>query len=275
MMSTDNKYLKILMNPKKSTSSAFCCIICVLFITSCQKVINIDLNSASPAIVIVGNVNDQPGPYTVSLSQTVNFSEPNSFPPVSGAFITIGDNAGNIDTLAETIPGMYHTKRIMGVAGRTYNLTVIANGQTYTSSSTMPQAVTFDTLITYEQMGFRDTNLYPQAIFLDPASVANYYRFVETRNDSVVTRIFITDDQYTNGRFIQYTLRSDTALAIGDSVKVEMQCIDQGAYQYFSTLREASGNTNVTPYNPISNISNNALGYFSAHTSRYKAIKVP
>lgn len=247
----------------------------ISFISACQKVINIDLNSASPAIVIVGNLNDQPGPYTVTLSQTVNFSDPNTFPPVSGAFIMIADNAGNIDTLVETIPGTYHTKKIMGVAGRTYNLTVVANGQTYTSASTMPQAVTFDTLTIVQQFGFRDTNLYPQADFFDPVSVSNYYRFVETRNDSVVTRLFIIDDQFDNGRFIQYTLRTDTAMAVGDSVKVEMQCIDQGTYQYFSTFRQATGNTNVTPFNPISNISNNALGYFSAHTSRFRTIKIP
>lgn len=247
-----------------------------LLASGCQKVININLNSASPAIVIVGNVNDQPGPYTVTLAQTVNFSDPNTFPPVSGAFITIADNVGTIDTLVQTIPGTYHTTKIMGVQGRTYNLTVTANGQTYTSSSTMPQLVPFDTLLIVQQTGFRDTNLYPQAIFLDPvgASPSHYYRFVETRNDSVVTRLFVIDDQYDNGRYINYTMRSDTAMAVGDSVKVEMQCIDQGTYQYFSTFRAASGNTNVTPFNPISNISNNALGYFSAHTSRYRAVKV-
>ena len=249
---------------------------CWLLTAGCQKVININLNSASPATVIVGNINDQPGPYTVTLSQTVNFTEPNTFPPISGAFITITDNTGIIDTLVEIRPGTYHTKKIMGVAGRTYNLTVIANRQTYTSSSTMPQAVTFDTLTVVQQEGFRDTNLYPQAGFQDPAAVSNYYRFIETRNDTAVTRIFVLDDQYSNGRYIAYTMRSDTALAIGDSVKVEMQCIDQGAYQYFSTFMNASGGqTSVTPANPISNISNNALGYFSAHTSRYKAVKVP
>jgi len=249
---------------------------CLTFVISCQKVINIDLNSASPAIVIVGNVNDQPGPYTVTLNQTVNFSDPNTFPAISGAFITISDNAGTTDTLTETAPGVYHTKKIIGVAGRTYNLTVEVNGQIYTSSSTMPQAVPFDTLIVIQQNGFRDTNLYPQAQFQDPVAVSNYYRFIETRNDTLQTRIFTIDDQFSNGRYIDYTLRSDTGLAIGDSVKVEMQCIDQGAYQYFSTFREASGSSvNVTPSNPVSNISNNALGYFSAHTSRFKAIKVP
>src|SRR5580698_1411472 len=107
---------------------------CWLLAVGCQKVINIDLNSASPAIVIVGNINDQPGPYTVTLSQTVNFSQPNTFPAVSGAFISIADNTGFIDTLFETsVPGTYNTKKIMGMPGRTYTLKVIAGGQTYTS----------------------------------------------------------------------------------------------------------------------------------------------
>src|SRR5580692_11732163 len=148
MMNADNKNIKmperILNNLKQSASSAFYCIICILLATSCQKVINIDLNSASPAIVIVGNVNDQPGPYTVTLSQTVNFSENNTFPPVTGAFITIADNAGTTDTLIESPPGTYNTKKLVGVDGRTYTLKVIANGQTYTSTSIMPQAVPFD-----------------------------------------------------------------------------------------------------------------------------------
>jgi len=248
----------------------------IVLITSCQKVINIDLNSASPALVITGNINDQPGPYTVSLSQTVNFSDPNSFPAVSGAFISITDNTGIIDTLVETKPGTYHTKKTTGVAGRTYNLTVIANGQTYTASSTMPQAVTFDTLIITQRVSFRnhDTILAPQAIFLDPANVANYYRFIETRNDTLLSNIHVIDDQFTNGLHIAYTVRNDTSLVRGDSVTVEMQCIDQGTYQYFNTFREASGTTNVTPSNPVSTISNNGLGYFSAHTSRYRRILV-
>jgi hypothetical protein len=245
------------------------------FLTQCQKVINVNLNSASPAIVIVGNVNDQPGPYIVTVSQTVNFSDNNTFPPVSGAFITIADNAGTTDTLVESPPGTYNTKKLAGVDGRTYTLKVIANGQTYTSTSTMPQAVPFDTLFLVQRIGFRDTNLYVQAGFQDPASETNYYRFVETINYSIQSKIFVLDDEYSNGRYINYTLRSDSSLKPGFIVSVEMQCIDPGTYQYFNTFREATGSTNLTPANPVSNISNNALGYFSAHTSLYKTLVVP
>ncbi len=248
-----------------------------MLVTSCQKVINIDLNSASPAMVIIGNVNDQPGPYTVTLSQTINFSQPNTFPPISNAFVSIADNEGNTDTLVQTIAGTYHTTKIIGTPGRTYYLTVVANGKTYTSSSTMPQPVTFDTLeIQALANPFKtsDTNRFPEAGFQDPGNSSNYYRFIETRNDTLLSKIFTIDDEYSRGRYINYRLRQDTLLAIGDSVKLEMQCIDEGTYNYLSTFNEASGSTNVTPSNPVSNISNNALGYFSAHTSRFKAIKV-
>ncbi len=51
-----------------------------LFITSivlysCTKVININLNDASPKIVIEGNVTNVAGPYQVQITQTVNFSD--------------------------------------------------------------------------------------------------------------------------------------------------------------------------------------------------------
>jgi len=258
-------------------------VIGIMIISSCQKVINIDLNSTSPAIVIEANINDQPGPYSVVLSQTVNFSEPNTFPAVNGAFVTIADNAGTTDTLFETsTAGTYNTKKIVGVPGRTYTLTVLANGKTYTSVCTMPQVVNFDSLVVFKIArtsfgrggGKTDTTYLPEALFQDPSTGLHYYRFVETVNDTLLTSINIVNDQLSQGKYVGYPIREGHRLNEGDSVKIEMQCIDQGTYQYFSTFGEASGSTNVTPANPISNISNGALGYFSAHTSRYRSVYI-
>jgi hypothetical protein len=257
-------------------------LVVIAIISSCQKVINIDLNSVNPAIIIVGNINDQPGPYSVTLSQTVNFSDPNTFPPIDGAFVTIADNAGTIDTLAETTKaGTYNTKKIVGIPGRTYTLTVNANGQTYQSVSTMPQPINFDTLYIYAHLSFfskggpPDTVYTPLVEFQDPGNSLNYFRFIETKNDTLLTNVMTSDDQFSSGKMVYYPIRSEGhPVLVGDSIKVEMQCIDKGTYQYLSTLGEASGSTNVTPSNPVSNISNNALGYFSAHTSRYKVAKI-
>ncbi|HXB10980.1 MAG TPA: DUF4249 domain-containing protein, partial [Bacteroidia bacterium] len=77
-----------------------------------------------------------------------------------------------------------------------------------------------------------------------------------------------------DGRFISYPLRQDTSLAKGDSVRIEMQCMDKPSYQFLSTFYVASGSSYITPANPTSAFTNNALGYFSAHTSRFRALKV-
>lgn len=247
-------------------------------VISCQKVINIDLNSAAPVIVIAANITNLPGPYTVTLNKTVNFSQPNSFPPVDGAFITIADNARSTDTLVETAtPGTYQTKKIQGVPGRTYNLTVTAGGQTYTSTGTMPQIAPFDTLLifSYVTPGGGDTTNLPDAILFDQGAGKHYYRLVETVNDTLLPDIFAFDNEFNVGGYINYKIYAGKENIIaGDSVKVELQCIDENTYNYFQNLREASGSTNVTPSNPPSNISNNALGYFSAHTSSTRSLKV-
>ena len=84
-----------------------------LFICSCTKVISVNLNDANANIVIEGVVDDNPGPYQVKISQTVNFSEPNVFPPVSGATVTITDSTtGVTDNLIENSAGLYSTQNL-------------------------------------------------------------------------------------------------------------------------------------------------------------------
>ncbi|HEX7413182.1 MAG TPA: DUF4249 family protein, partial [Bacteroidia bacterium] len=121
----------------------------VLFLTSCTKVINIDLNSANPNIVVDAEITDQPGPYTVNLTQTVNFSDNNVFPAINGATVVISDNAGNSNTLTETVPGSgnYVTSTLQGTVGRAYSISISYNGKTYTAMSTMPGPVALDSVI--------------------------------------------------------------------------------------------------------------------------------
>ena len=52
-----------------------------------------------------------------------------------------------------------------------------------------------------------------------------------------------------------------------------MNCVDKNVWGYYSTLGlSVTGNNpqSLSPANPVSNISNNALGYFNACTSNIK-----
>src|ERR1700739_1121707 len=103
---------------KNTLKIIFALVILAAGVSSCQKVINIDLNSANPDIVVDAEVMDNAGPYTVNLTQTVNFSDNNVFPAVNGASVLISDNAGNSELLTETSPGNYTTSHLQGMDGR-------------------------------------------------------------------------------------------------------------------------------------------------------------
>jgi hypothetical protein len=57
----------------------------------------------------------------------------------------------------------------------------------------------------------------------------------------------------------------------GDTVTVWLETIDKGVFDYFRTAGSESGR-NASPANPVSNISNGALGYFNASSVRKGSI---
>ena len=245
---------------------------CNAFFLSCQKVIQVDLNSSAPVIVIEGTISDQPGPYQVAISQTV---EPNTFPPVSGADVTMSDNLGNSEVLTETPAGTYTSSHMQGVPGRTYTLAVLSSGVAYTASSTMPLPVEIDSLSESSLSFGRNDSKDVEVHFHDPAGTQNFYRFVEIKNSVRQKNIFLITDRLQDGGEITSTLFADTdTLLTGDSVSVQLQCIDENVYNYFRTLAQVLNNSTLStsPANPPSNLSNGALGYFSAYAVRTKFI---
>ncbi len=257
--------------------NAFLLLVTLLFFASCQKVINIDLNSASPKYVIEGGVTNGSGPCNIKITKTKNFSENNSFEGIENASVSISDDAGNGADLVYTTDGIYQTNEILGIPGRTYNLTVKLGNETFASTSKMPYPVNMDTLYTFNFFTPRDTIKWASLEYRDPVGVKNYYRFILTLNQVVSENIYISDDQFNDGKksmqYITYFNR-EAPIKATDSVRIEMQCIDAGVYNFFFTLDQTIGQSSAAPTNPISNISGGALGYFSAYTSQTKRIQI-
>lgn len=242
---------------------------------ACQKVINIDLKDNEPIVVIEGIVTDDPSiPSTVKITKSVNFSEANQFPAVSGASVTISDNAGNLVTLNETSPGIYQNSTLTGVQGRTYYLNIKADGKTYASISTMPSKVNLDTVIVGERIGPGPPGgKAATPIYKDPSGKGNNYRFKLNKNNIASKSIFLLDDQIIDGGMNNRSL-SDQELEFktGDTATVTMMCIDRSVQLYFFSLSQ-NGNgpdASATPANPVTNITGAKLGYFSAHTLQVK-----
>ncbi len=253
-----------------------------LLLFSCQKVINIDLKNNEPIVVIEGVVTDDPStPQTVKITKSVNFSQDNVFPTVSGASVTISDNAGNSVTLNETSPGVYQNSALVGVQGRTYYLNIIAEGKTYSSISTMPSKVNLDTVLVDKAVGPQPpggvNSKATIPVFRDPIGKGNNYKFFLKKNSTLSKQLFITDDQIIDGFVSNRPLSdSDFDYKPNDTVTVTMMCLDKAVYLYFFSLGQ-NGNgpdASATPANPVTNITGAKLGYFSAHTVQVKKIIV-
>jgi len=253
-------------------------LVCIAgLISSCEKIIDVDIDNASKKYVIEGEVSTNTSIGSqVRLSQTKNFSDDNSFNGVSGATVTIQVNNGPMFNLTETTTGIYTRPSLVGVSGSIYKLTVTINGSTFTAVSTVPGYVSLDT-ITAEYFSFGGSNqlqIYPS--YKDPPGLGNSYRFVEYRNNKQVKNIFVQNDALSDGKTItKPLLNRDSELEVGDSVLVVMKCIDPNVYLYwFSLDQSATGNSQATPANPVSNINGGAIGVFSANTYSEKKIKI-
>lgn len=253
--------------------------IAALITTACRKDIHLNLQNASGLLVIEGNVNDQPGPYMVQLSKTVTFYDQDTVVPVSGATVTITDDAGGYDSLQEVTPGYYYTTTLSGTVGRTYHMHAHTDGKDYDATGTMQPPVAVDSIGI--SGSFFSSNPRGFIQFSDPAGIVNYYRtvlYLHQYIDSTTTdfhhtrqhKVAVISDRLSDGLTIQSSVRSDYDIQTGDTLQVRLDAIEKPVYDYWYTLNNSTTSSNTAaPANPPSNISNGALGYFSAHASTF------
>ena len=262
------------------------CALLPVILSSCsQEVITIDLKGAAPKIVIEGTLAEGE-PCTVRISKTGDFYKPSVFPPVTGATVTLLDSEGNLETLAENEPGLYRGNSLTGVEGRTYTLTVEAEGKTYEAVSTLMKAVEIDSLTYYFE---DDPDIYNEdyedmeegyvfsCYFTYHEIEGNYYRIKLTHNGELLQDIFLIPDWYEDGDSVEYEFWNHL-FEKNDTMKVELLSIDRAVYDYFSTLNdvvlsEDSGPVfSSIPDNPLTNFTEGALGYFAAYSVRSQTV---
>ena len=238
-----------------------------LSITSCEEVIDYELDTAETRLVVEGLITNQPGPYTVRLSNTKGFLDEGRTSGVNGAIVSIWDNHGHSETLEAAGNGLYQTKTLQGTPGYTYYFKAVINGKEYTAKSYMPTVSDLDSLtVVYKSSHDEDDKGYhPYIHFGDPAGKGNYYRWnVYVNGKLLPDELAVLSDELYDGSYGH----ADMGFAInkGDHLKVEMFGIDKPAYDFWFALvnqqNSSGGPFESAPANAPSNISGNALGYF-------------
>jgi len=252
-----------------------------LLLMGCEKVIDLNYKSNTSRIIIQGNITNEAGPYYVKITKSINLKDTGNYPTIDDAIVTISDDAGNSETLSPLGNGTYCSNTLTGVEGRTYTLTVQTEDQTYTAQSSMPQRVPFDSIRIETDLVTGETEYSLIPVYTDPIAKGNNYRFVLWINNKLINQQLVQNDDARNGVANAVRLEindDDIEFKPGDLITLQMQCIDKNVALYYRTLAligDSGPGGGTTPNNPPNNISNGALGLFSAHTVEVKRVALP
>lgn len=155
---------------------------------SCITPYQPDAISNVSSLVVEGQITDQPGPYTVKLTRTADYSYKSLNLLETGATVTISDNLGNKEILKEQPPGgTYQTSvaGIRGIADRSYKLTIqTKTGTSYESSQEVLSAAPAIQKLYYESNYTPPSGIaagkQSWTVFLDskdPDTLGNYYKW--------------------------------------------------------------------------------------------------
>jgi len=250
-----------------------------LFI-SCEEVITVDLNSADPAFVVEAII-VKDSVCRVRLTRTTSYFSQEKPGFIDDATIIISDGSASemLDYIGE---GYYVGETITGTEERTYGMEIVHDGISYEAVSTMPRQSDIVSVRSILDNSTNPLNPFGKSIltlscqFKDSPDIENYY-MISFISEGILLESYFPIDPKKIDEGVNYNA-SDSTITLsesifytgeaGNEVVARLYTIDKTIYTYFMQLNDVlfwkRRIIPPTPFNPTSNISNGALGYFAA-----------
>jgi hypothetical protein len=280
---------------KYSNDLIFMFILLLAPLYSCTERIDISLDDSAVRLVVEGSLTTDTMSHKVLLSTTSGYFYNQPPQPVSGATVTISDGE-NILNLSEFTAGVYQTApSVHGVEGKTYTLNIKLNKKIggfsdYTASSKLYQVAKLDSINLLYHPDWSSSGIWEVRCFVQDPPSADYYRFLISRNDTMITDTldewFVTDDRFFNGDYVNGLTAGyldqgikEQRLLPGDSMLVEMNNTGEGYANFLLECQsEIIGSYPLftgPPANIKGNINNGAIGFFATYSASRAITKVP
>lgn len=249
----------------------------LLLATACEEVIDIDLRYADPVLVVEGVIY-RDSVCNVRLTRTAPYFSTLEEEIVTDAEIRISDGSSS-ELLTYTENGYYRGSSITGAVGITYEIEIQYEGETYRGISAMPDLTDIFSTIYNKSTQVSILNPEGQTVFTitsrfyDNPSADNYYMICYRSHGKLIEERFfmLTEDGANGGSFNKENDMisfSESIFYDGGVVDVQLFTMDEPVFDYFTQLDDIMfwkrRYIPPVPYNPQSNISNGALGYFAA-----------
>lgn len=265
-------------------------------LSSCEKVVQVEVPEGETLLVIDAWVNDLPGKQTVRLTTTAPVFDGSPTPSANGAIVSLEDlnNGKTYSFLENNGTGNYEfTPAItdtMCVEGHTYKLNVSWKGNSYYATSVVNRTTTVDTVGFDENRNFSTNELNGYFVWLfgkDIAGPARDYYWIKSFKNGVLYNepvvLNISEDagggESTDGLCfippVAYfsVMPSAKTLQLNDIYTAEVHSLNRESYEYLLQLRTQINNSGAglfatTPENLRTNIKRvgsapRALGWFN------------
>lgn len=272
---------------------------------SCTTVIDAKLDTGPVQLSVDGIITDQPGSQTIRLTQSAAYFDSSVPTPATSATVTVADDAGKTYSFSDPDNDGYYVwqpagKDTLGHIGRTYQLSIAYQGETYRASSKINPIPPIDSMIFVKRKrsplskieGYRG-----EFYAVDIPNEVDYYRVRFFRNGELQNKpnnIITSQDGAFRGAStvtdgltfivpIRRSINPDSLYALNDVVKVEVQSITLDAFNFWQQLRTQITNGGLfatPPTNVPTNIINTnasgrkATGFFSASAVRSRTAVV-
>ena len=289
---TMDKHLKILVS------------LCLtLFLYSCEKEIEIELDETLPKLVVDGSIENGRPPLIV-LNKSLEYFGTLSSDALLQSFVrkadvTISTN-GQIFKLIEDSVRVdrnflyYYTQPLLiGKLNTRYTLTIKTGSQTFTAETTIPSITRSIDSLWWEKVTIEKDSSYARLKMktTDKPGFGDYNRYFTQQNKDQffpgLNSVF--DDQIIDGR--TYTIAVDKGVnknlpfeeanlyfKRGDTATLKLCNIDKATYDFWRTFEfnfQSIGNPFSSPIKVLGNISGNALGYFGGYAAQYRTLIIP
>jgi hypothetical protein len=245
--------------------------------TSCEKVVEIDVPSIAPKLVIEATFeilfDETPvsSNNTVKLRLTADFFDA-EIPAVTDAtvFVTNMSNGTVINYTEANSDGDYEPlSSFVPQDGIQYKLTVIYNGETYEGTATRIKSTPLTSIVQGDKTLFSGNETEIKIDFTDDGSQENYYLF-----DFSQDNFSVLEDRFFNGTDYNFSnFYSEDDLELPATVNIKMSGITKDYFTYFRVLSSQSGGGGGGPFETVpstllgnminmTNEPNFPLGYF-------------
>ncbi len=250
-------------------------LIVFLLMLSCEKVVDVDLTTSEPRLVIEASIqwlNGTPGDeQIIKLSTTTDYFS-NEIPAVSGATVFITNSSAEVFTFSEETPGLYKCVDFNPTVDETYTLTVMYQGETYTATEKLLDTPTITRIEQDNEGGILGNEIEVKFFFNDLANQTNHYMVRIDDPYKVIPEYGVIEDRFFENNEM-FGLYFSEDLQAGDTLQCTLNGITLNYYNYMDILLEQTGTNSAGPFStPTATVRGNivnqtdfnhfALGYF-------------